>query len=103
MPGDARLRDYVLTEQTIEKTAMQKIHIGNLAAVSTEAGVRELFAPHGEVNSYERPLDSETKKASGFAFVEMSQPDAAKAIVALNGKQLDGQALRVSEAKPPRS
>jgi RNA recognition motif-containing protein len=80
--------------------AMQKIHVGNLAATSSESGVRALFATHGAVSSYERPIESATKKPAGFAFVEMAQADAAKAIAALNGTQLDGQALRVSEAKP---
>jgi len=82
--------------------ATQKLHIGNLALASTEAGVRELFAQQGEVLSYERPLDKQTKAAVGFAFVEMASADAAKAITAINGQQLDGQALRVTEAKPAR-
>ena len=104
MPGHARLEEHVLTTQpTIETNEFQKIHIGNLAATSSEAGVREMFAKHGEVRSYERPVDRETKVAGGFAFVEMKQADATKAIAALNGQSLDGQALRVSAAKPPRS
>ena len=91
------------TEQTIETNKIQKIHIGNLALTSSEAGVREFFAPHGEVRSFERPLDKVTNVPGGFAYVEMAQADAAKAITALNGQQLDGQALRISEAKPPRA
>jgi RNA recognition motif-containing protein len=62
--------------------------------------VRELFAVHGEVQSYERPLDKVTSVPAGFAYVGMAAADAAKAIAALNGQQLDGQELRVSEAKP---
>ena len=81
---------------------MQKIHIGNLAAASNEAGVRALFASHGEVSSYDRPLDGKTQAPAGFAYVEMAQADAVKAIAAVNGQELDGQALRVSEARPPR-
>ena len=80
--------------------AMQKIHVGNLAAASSEAGVRALFTTHGAVSSYERPTDGATKNPAGYAFVEMAHADAVKAIAALNGQQLDGQALRVSEAKP---
>ena len=103
MPGHARLEEHVLTTQpTIGSNEIQKIHIGNLAPASSEAGVREMFAPHGEVRSYERPLDKVSKVPGGFAYVEMAQADATEAIAALNGQQLDGQALRVTEAKPPR-
>lgn len=101
MPG---WKLYFLTDQMmIEKVTVRRIHVGNLAAASTEAGVRELFAPHGLIRRYERPLDAVTKVAVGYAFVEMVQADAEKAVVALNGQQLDGQALRVTEARPPRS
>lgn len=79
-----------------------KIQIGNLAAKSSETGVRALFAPLGAVSSYQRPIDSATKAPGALAYVEMAQADAVKAIAALNGHQLDGQALRVSEAKPSR-
>ena len=92
-----------MTNSTTEANAVQKIHIGNLAVASTEAGIRELFAPQGEVLSYERPLNKETQAVGGYAYLEMSTADAAKAIAAINGKQLDGQALRVTEAKPPRA
>jgi RNA recognition motif-containing protein len=81
----------------------QKIHIGNLAPASSEEGVRALFATHGEVASYERPVDAATKAPAAFAFVQMAPEAAAKAIAALNGQELDGQALRVSEARPARA
>jgi hypothetical protein len=42
--------------------AMQKIHVGNLAAASNEAGVRALFTTHGAVSSYERPIDGATSR-----------------------------------------
>lgn len=80
---------------------MQTIHVGNLASKSTEENVRALFASHGTVSSYTRPADAATKSPAGWAFVEMAPVDAAKAILALNGQQLDGQTLRVTEAKPP--
>jgi cold-inducible RNA-binding protein len=92
-----------LTDQLIEKNSVQKIHIGNLALASTEAGVRALLVPHGEVRSYERPIDRDSTVVSGYAYVEMITADAQKAIAAINGQELDGQALRVTEAKPPRA
>lgn len=88
---------------TPESEALQKIHVGNLAAASTEQGVRALFAEHGIVSSFERPTIEATKAPAGFAFVHMTRPDAAKAIAALNGHELDGQALRVTEARAPRA
>jgi len=91
------------TEPTIDATGIQKIHIGNLALASNEAGVRELFAVHGEVKSFERPLDKVTKAPGMFAYVEMAHADAATAIGAVNGQELDGQALRVTAARPPRA
>ena len=89
-----------MTQTTVDPKETQKIHIGNLAASATEADVRALFSTHGEVASYERPMDKETKQPSGWAFVEMAQADAAKAIKAVNGQLLSEQALAVSEARP---
>ena len=98
--GAVRLEAVALPDQIVEPQTLQKIHIGNLAKVSSESGIRELFSTHGAVTSYERPVDRDTKVPAGFAYVEMASADAAKAIAALNGQELDGQALRVSEAKP---
>ena len=107
MPAFARRKKFVLTQSTVDPQAteqeIQKIHIGNLATASSETGVREMFAAHGEVRSYERPLDKTTSAPLGFAFLEMPSADALKAITALDGKELDGQALRVTAAKSPRA
>lgn len=103
MPDIPRPEEVPVTQPPVETNENQKIHIGNLAAASSEAGIRELFATHGVVNSYERPMDRKTNEPGGFAYVEMATADAAKAIAAVNGQQLDGQELRVSEARPPRA
>lgn len=87
-----------MTQQTVDSTT-QKIHIGNLAAQASEADVRALFAVHGNVASYARPTQGEAKEPSGFAFVEMTKDDATKAIAALDGHELAGQALKVSAAR----
>jgi RNA recognition motif-containing protein len=78
---------------------MAKIYVGNLPFTATEDQVRELFASHGKVESVSLPNDRETGRPRGFGFVEMSQADAARAIQAVNGKSLDGRALRVNEAQ----
>jgi RNA recognition motif-containing protein len=100
MPAIVRLEAVELTQPSVEPQALQKVHIGNLATKSDEAGVRALFATHGEVFSFERPQDGGTATPAGFAFLEMTPADAATAIAAVNGQELDGQALRVSQARP---
>ena len=62
-----------------------------------------MFAQFGEVISCALPNDRETGRARGFAFVEMDNEDAKKAIQALDGKDFGGRALRVNEAQPRES
>jgi len=78
---------------------MAKIYVGNLPFTATEDQVRALFAEHGAVESVALPMDRETNRPRGFGFVEMSQADAARAIQAVNGKDLGGRSLRVNEAQ----
>ncbi|MES9825480.1 MAG: RNA-binding protein [Candidatus Thiodiazotropha endolucinida] len=84
---------------------MTKLYVGNLPWTATEDDVRELFSGIGEVQSANLILDRETRRSRGFAFVEMSQGDAEKAISQLNGKDFQGRDLRINEAmdKPKRS
>jgi len=58
------------------------------------------FSAHGEVISAVVIMDRETGRSKGFGFVEMSDQDAKKAMDALNEQDLDGRAIRVSEARP---
>lgn len=87
---------------------MTNLYVGNLPLSTTEAELRNLFAPHGQVDNVSIITDRETGRARGFAFVEMANPgEAEKAIAALNGSDLGGRALKIDEAKPkadrPRS
>ncbi|MBU4198294.1 MAG: RNA-binding protein [Verrucomicrobia bacterium] len=78
-----------------------KLYVGNLSFETTEGDVKELFAPCGSVMSCNLIMDKFTNKSRGFAFVEMSSQDEAnKAIAELNGKDCNGRALTVNEAKP---
>ena len=80
---------------------MKNIFVGNLPFSATEDALRDLFSPLGEVQQVRIMTDRDTGKSRGFAFVEMTQDeDAAKAIAALNGKDFDGRALTVNEARP---
>ena len=79
---------------------MKKIFVGNLDFSATEASLRSLFEPYGGVESVHIATDRDTGRARGFAFVEMAEGDADKAIGALNGINVGGRALNVNEARP---
>lgn len=78
----------------------RSIYVGNLPFSSSENEVRELFASHGEVLKCTLPIDRDTGRPRGFAFVEMDDGSAQKAIEALDGVDFGGRSLRVNEARP---
>jgi len=83
---------------------MTKLYVGNLPFTATEDAVRNLFAPHGTVETLALINDRDTGRPRGFGFVEMSSADASRAMQALNGKDFDGRALKINEAQDkPRS
>jgi len=78
----------------------KKLYVGNLPFSTTEADLRRLFEPHGTIESVAVITDRETGRSRGFAFVEMADASgAAAAMQVLDGRQIDGRALRVSEAQ----
>ncbi|MBP9664262.1 MAG: RNA-binding protein [Pyrinomonadaceae bacterium] len=78
-----------------------KLYVGNLSFNTTNQDLNELFGTIGAVESSNVIEDRETGRSRGFGFVEMaSQADGEKAISELNGKEVDGRALKVNEAKP---
>jgi len=77
------------------------IYVGNLSYDTTEAGLREAFEQHGQVEEARVIMDKYTNRSRGFGFVEM--PVAAEgeaAIKALNETTLDGRNIAVNEARP---
>lgn len=76
------------------------IYVGNVPFGSTEADLRQLFEAHGIVRTVHLPVDRDTGRPRGFAFVEMAPDDARAAIRTLNETKLAGRALRVNEARP---
>jgi RNA recognition motif-containing protein len=79
------------------------IYIGNLSFDMTEEQLRQAFEAHGEVSSVSIITDKYTGDSRGFAFVEMSDSAQAKAAIsALDGQEIEGRTLKVSEARPPR-
>ena len=80
---------------------MKNLFVGNMSFQTTEAELSELFKPYGQVTRVHLVMDRETGRARGFAFVEMPNDDeAAKAIAALDGKELGGRNLKINEARP---
>jgi RNA recognition motif-containing protein len=78
-----------------------KLFVGNLSFNTTENDLQDTFAAHGTVTEANLMMDRSTGRPRGFGFITMSTPEEAqKAIDALNGKDLDGRALTVNEAKP---
>jgi cold-inducible RNA-binding protein len=80
---------------------MKSLFVGNLSFQTTEADLTALFQPFGQIGRIHMVTDRETGRARGFAFVEMpNDAEAAKAITALDGKELGGRNLKVNEARP---
>ncbi|PYX91651.1 MAG: RNA-binding protein [Acidobacteria bacterium] len=80
---------------------MKKIYVGNFSFKMTEPELRALFEPFGSIESASVATDRDTGRSRGFGFVSMpNDEEAEKAMAALNGKESDGRALTVNEAKP---
>jgi len=81
----------------------KKLYVGNLPYSATEATLRELFSPLGEVTSVSIITDRDSGRSKGFGFVEMATDAAAQqAIGQINGKNVDDRAITVAEARPQR-
>jgi RNA recognition motif-containing protein len=81
-----------------------KIYAGNLSYTTTSEELRTKFEQFGKVDSAEVIMDRYTNRSKGFGFVEMPNDEEAKtAIKALDGKDLDGRSIKVSEARPRSS
>ena len=80
---------------------MKNVFVGNMNFRTTESDLRSLFEQFGEITRVQVMTDRETGRSRGFGFVEMADDDAAaQAIQALNGKEFEGRALNVNEARP---
>lgn len=78
-----------------------KLYVGNLSFNTTETDLQDLFATVGPVQETLIMQDRMTMKSRGFGFVTMVEnADAQKAIAQFNGKQVEGRALTVNEARP---
>lgn len=79
----------------------KKVFVGNLSYTMTEDGLREAFSQFGEVVDLKIVTEFGTGRSKGFAFVEFSEEDMAKAAIeGLNEKELDGRTIFVKIAEP---
>ena len=76
------------------------MYVSNLGFQVTDEELKSLFDKFGEVISAKVIVDRETGRSRGFAFVEMPDQAAQEAIKELDGKQIDGRAIAVSQARP---
>ena len=84
----------------------KKLYVGNVPFSATEGTLTDWFTPFGTVESARLITDRDTGRSKGFGFVEMSNDEEAeRAIAEMNGKEMEGRALTVNEARPqePRS
>lgn len=79
----------------------KKLYVGNLPYSANDQTLTTAFSAFGTVESAKVIMDRDSGRSKGFAFVEMStSSEAAASISKLNGSDLDGRAINVSEAKP---
>ncbi|MCB0339622.1 MAG: RNA-binding protein [Bdellovibrionales bacterium] len=82
---------------------MKKLYVGNLSYQTQEDDLQEVFAKFGEVASVTIIRDKFDNSSKGFGFVEMKNPeDADAAIEGLDGTEVNGREIRVSEAREKR-
>jgi RNA recognition motif-containing protein len=78
-----------------------KLYVGNLSKQVTDAQLNDLAVPFGTIVSANVATERSSGESKGFGFIEFSSADEAKAaITGLNGREVNGQALKVNESKP---
>ncbi|MGH8547826.1 MAG: RNA recognition motif domain-containing protein [Methylococcales bacterium] len=79
----------------------KKLYVGNLSHTVGDRDLEEMFRPYGRVVSANVIMDRHSGRSKGFAFVEMSSDQEARAAIsALHGKDVEGKSLTVNEARP---
>jgi RNA recognition motif-containing protein len=86
---------------TLQEIRMTNIFVGNLSYQTTESELEALFGAYGTVERVTVVRDRDTGQPRGFAFVEMTNAnEAANAMQAMNGREMNGRTLNVNEARP---
>lgn len=76
------------------------MYVSNLGFGVTDGDLKSMFGKYGEVTSAKVITDRETGRSRGFAFVEMADESAEKAMRELDGTQADGRTMSIAKAKP---
>ena len=88
-------------ERLMEESMGKKLYVGNLSFSVNDDGLKVFFESIGGVDSAKVITDRDSGRSKGFGFVEMASDDLAqRAIAELNGKELSGRQINVSEARP---
>jgi hypothetical protein len=78
-----------------------RLYVGNLSYSVSNEQLEELFGAYGQVKTAQVIMDRDTGRSKGFGFVEMADGSGAQAAIeGMNGKDIDGRALTVNEARP---
>lgn len=99
------LRSSPLGDAEREERMAKKLFVGGLSWDTTDEGLRQAFAVHGEITEAKVITDRDTGRSRGFGFVTFAQDEDAKnAIAKTDGTNLDGKTIKVNEAqeKSPR-
>ena len=101
IPGSNLERSLAHLRPPVPPGRSVSIFVGNLPFRAEQEDVIELFASYGEVVNCSLPLERDTGRKRGFAFVEMADPELeTKAIDGLQGTELMGRPLRINKAEP---
>ena len=93
-------REKVVSEK-VESSMNTKLFVGNLSFNTTQNQLQDMFSAHGSVIEVDVIMDKFSGRPRGFGFVTMESKEAAEAAIqGLNGKQVDGRAMTVNEARP---
>jgi RNA recognition motif-containing protein len=78
-----------------------KLYVGNLSKQVNDSQLNDLATPFGKIVSANVATERSSGESKGFGFIEFSTADEARAaITGLDGRDVNGQALKVNEAKP---
>ncbi|WP_421108803.1 RNA recognition motif domain-containing protein [Streptomyces sp. NEAU-S77] len=77
----------------------KRLHVGNLSYQTTKDDLEKMFAQFGAVMDATVITDRDTGRSRGFGFVEMADMDAEKAMAQLDGQEMNGRCVTVTEAR----
>eukprot|EP00062_Callorhinchus_milii_P013116 gi/632960868/ref/XP_007896441.1/ PREDICTED: cold-inducible RNA-binding protein B-like [Callorhinchus milii] len=81
-----------------------KLFVGGLSFSTDEQSLEEVFSEYGQISEVRVIKDRDTQQSRGFGFITFENPgDAKDALLAMNGKSIDGRQIRVDQAEKKSS